>query len=1371
VRDAHPTNCCAAHTLRVLRPFQLRPANYRSPFSALCVCLALGAPVAMAQAPALPKRLSAWLLEQPPSPDPYYLGVSWRVVDEVPAQSALRLELLNVLAQREMGADAASARRLRTWLAGLPVTGRVRLAVTDPRWLQANPARDPILFPGHTAVLPQRPRTVTVVASNGEPCRITHRAGHEAAAYVRACSAAGAAGVDWAYVAQPDGRVQRYGIAAWNREEQDEPAPGAWIWAPPRDAGWPEDFSEKLVRFLATQGPAPDEVPSHPTPPHPVPPHPVPPHPNPLPQAGGEGTVGSGGEGTVGSGGEGGSRSRGLRITASDWGHVGLMQTPTARLLDAGHFVFNYSRIDPYSHGNVFTTPFDWLEAGFRYTDISNRLYGPPELSGGQSAKDKGLDVKFRLLTESAYRPQVALGFRDIGGTGLFSGEYLVASKRTGDFDWSLGVGWGYLAGQSRTISGQGGNFNFGNYFSGSPKLFGGVQWHTPWDPLTVKLEYDANNYQSEPQNNTQSQRTPWNLGFVYRAARWVDVTLGIERGNTAMLGVTLYTPLDKLTVPKLSDPPRVQVAGARPQKPPDWSVTANEVARQTGWHVRSIAQRGNEVRVAFDEPGGAYWRSRVDKAAAVLHRDAPQPVDRFVFVYHERGTAMAEHVVDRNTWFLQQVQPVTPANEREIVIARSPEAGDAGKVVFEGRPKAFDGNVGLDFIQTLGGPDAFLLYQIYAKGNGRLRLRDDTWLQGELRWRLIDNYERFKFTGPSNLPRVRTFQREYLTASEVTMSNLQLTHVGKLSANHYYSVYGGYLEEMFAGVGGEWLYRPFASRVAFGVDVNAVRQREFEQKFGFLDPTYDVVTGHATLYWDTGWNDVEVRLSAGRYLARDLGVTLEMSRMFRNGVKLGAFVTRTNVSAEEFGEGSFDKGVFISIPFDAIFTRSSSSLASFTWRPLTRDGGAKLRRGTALYDVTQARDDRTLRREPAPPPNDTIMPGDRREAWQPQAKGVEPYTRVTPRPAEAQWARGEVYEHRLVEALYRQEFRNVSVAYDTSHRLALTVSNERLSPVSLAVGRAARTALRLAPLDAREIRITFADRTGPLVTYEFFDLARLERYFEGAIGQAELAEYVAVRYVNPAARERDPLARLGDAEPAAETFSVARSFPETRAFSRVAGDFAEAARFATGVDWVKAGLVGTGITLASAALDNRAYRFARDHAGNSGLRALGTAADVVPWLGLAGAAIFALDGSDPIRQRTGFAALEAGATGFIAATGLKYGFGRARPDTGAGNRSFRPGSSDDAHHSLPSRHSTVAWAIATPFALEYGWNWLYGVAALTNLGRIGDREHWVSDTVAGSLLGYGIGRIFWEAGRARGKNSPHVFLTPSGVNLAWELP
>ncbi|MDP2239477.1 MAG: YjbH domain-containing protein [Burkholderiales bacterium] len=1364
----------------------------------------------MAHAQVAPQRLSDWLLAQPPSANAYPLGLSWRVPGEAPAQNALRLGLLNSLSgrDREVTADPAAVDRLREWLHSLPVTGRVPVSVPDARWLQANPARDPMLLPGQSVVLPQRPRTVTVITQEGGRCTVAHAAGLEAMAYLQACSPAGAARTDWVWIAQPDGRVQRFGVAAWNRETQDEPAPGAWIWGPSRGSGWPARFSQKLIAFLATQGPAPDateDLPAGRQPGGATPPggaseglrfsdlagsdrSRVPPLPNPLPQVrGGEGIINR--EFPEVSGGEkipritnhqslitnhqspitNHGRSRSLAVTSSDWGGVGLLQTPTARMRRTGDFSFHLSRTQPYTHGNVFVQPLDWLEAGFRYTSVSNRLYGPTELSGGQSYKDKSFDLKARLWTESAYLPQVAVGIRDLAGTGLFSAEYLVASKRTGALDWSLGLGWGYLAGRSRNVDvGSGGNFSFGTYFTGSTALFGGAQYQTPWERLILKVEYDGNKFQNEPQANNQQLSSPWNFGLVYKAARSVDFTVGVERGNTLMLGLSLHTSLDGLSTPKLNDPPRVPVAATRPLQAPDWSLTSSEIKRQTDWNVRSIGQSGRELRVTIDDAETVYyWRDRVDRVAAVLHRDAPQPVERFTLKYRERGIDVAEHVIDRDAWLEQQTQPVPLSEQREAVIARAAGPAAPETSLYTSKPPRFETGLRLGFQQTLGGPDSFILYQIYAEQQAKLRLRDDTWLQGGLRLGLIDNYDKFKYTAPSNLPRVRTFLREYLTTSNVTVPNLQLTHVGKLSQNQHYSVYGGYLEEMFAGVGAEWLYRPFASRFALGVDVNSVKQRDFSQNFEFRD--YRANTGHATLYWDTGWQDVQAKLSAGRYLAGDTGATVELSRTFKNGVAVGAFMTKTNVSGAQFGEGSFDKGVYVSIPFDTILTRSSNTVGYFVWKPLTRDGGAKLWRSVQLFDLTRVRDDRALEFAPAPPPNHATIPSDRREAWVPEASGLAPYTRVMPKPAAAQWETGDMSDQRLIEALYLQEFRNIRTAYDGSRRLTVTLSNDHIRPISRAVGRAARTALRLAPLDTREIRIVFAQRTDPVVTYDFIDLARLDRYFSGAIKSSELAETVAVEYLNPAARQNDPLARLDDVDTDASPAVFANLIPETFTPGRVINDLGNAARTAQDVNWLRAGAIGAGLVWASSGLDRRADRFAKDHETSRWSKAGVKVGDALPWLAFAGAALAAVDSSDPRRSRTGYAATEAGATAVLAVTGLKYAFGRARPETDAGNRSFKPFSTASGHDGFPSGHTAVAWAVATPFAMEYNAPWLYGVAALTNLSRIGSREHWLSDTVAGSLLGYGIGRIFWQSSRSAGKGEPRVWLDPAGVNVSWK--
>ncbi len=41
--------------------------------------------------------------------------------------------------------------------------------------------------------------------------------------------------------------------------------------------------------------------------------------------------------------------------------------------------------------------------------------------------------------------PAIALGINDAAGTGVYSGEYVVASKQFGALDTTLGMGWGRL--------------------------------------------------------------------------------------------------------------------------------------------------------------------------------------------------------------------------------------------------------------------------------------------------------------------------------------------------------------------------------------------------------------------------------------------------------------------------------------------------------------------------------------------------------------------------------------------------------------------------------------------------------------------------------------------------------------------------------------------------------------------------------------------------------------------------------------------------------------------------------------------------------------------------------------------------------------
>ena len=135
-----------------------------------------------------------------------------------------------------------------------------------------------------------------------------------------------------------------------------------------------------------------------------------------------------------------------LGPSQSDFGGVGLLQMPTARMAKTGEFSANYVDDDQYRRWSMSVQPFDWLEATLRYTDVRTRLYNAnPDFSGDQTYKDKGMDVKVRLLEESTWIPNLSLGFRDLMGTGLFDSEYIVGSKRVGPFDFTLGMGWGNM--------------------------------------------------------------------------------------------------------------------------------------------------------------------------------------------------------------------------------------------------------------------------------------------------------------------------------------------------------------------------------------------------------------------------------------------------------------------------------------------------------------------------------------------------------------------------------------------------------------------------------------------------------------------------------------------------------------------------------------------------------------------------------------------------------------------------------------------------------------------------------------------------------------------------------------------------------------
>ncbi len=673
------------------------------------------------------------------------------------------------------------------------------------------------------------------------------------------------------------------------------------------------------------------------------------------------------------------AQTRSTSYSYSLYGTPGLIDMPTAQSAEDGELAMTISTFKGQARTTLSFQITPRLSGSFRYATIDNWN------ALGERTWDRSFDLRYRLIDEGRYRPAVAIGLQDFMGTGIYGAEYIVATKAIGNkLTVTGGLGWGRLGSyngftnplgaisgkfETRPVwTGLGGEPSFKQWFRGDAAFFGGISYALN-DRVTLMAEYSSDAYTLESSQGLPADRfvhrSPLNFGVNYRLRPGVDLSAAYLYGSVFSVGATfVFNPRHAPTGGSLGRAPiPVKPRPARHISPQDWGTgwvqdaprtdairnALSQVLIAEGMELESIELSGNSVRVQIRNLRYSAMPQAIGRTARILTQVMPASVEVFRIEPVIEGIAPTAITLQRaDIEALENTAGgTTLLYNRAQITAVAPS--DNMAPVADLYPR-FKWGLGPYLGASLFDPDSPVILDAGVELSARYDIAPGLSFSGGIRQPLFGTNTTNRVSD-SIIQHVRSDINEYTSADGPLLNRLTMDYYFRPGRDLYGHVSAGYLEQMYGGVSGEILWKPIDNRLGLGVELNYVKQRDFDQQFGFQN--YDTITGHASAYYDFG-NGFHGQLDVGRYLAKDWGATISLDREFRNGWKVGAYFTLTDVPFSDFGEGSFDKGIRLTIPVSWATGQSTRRTVNANIRSLTRDGGARLDVEGRLYNIVR---------------------------------------------------------------------------------------------------------------------------------------------------------------------------------------------------------------------------------------------------------------------------------------------------------------------------------------------------------------------------------------------------------------------------------
>ena len=655
---------------------------------------------------------------------------------------------------------------------------------------------------------------------------------------------------------------------------------------------------------------------------------------------------------------------------------------PTARILPDWSMRVKVGQEDPWTYYGGAAGLLNLVEFHGQYTRIST-IQAFEEYDYGDY-KDRSAGARLVLLRESEFLPQIAGGFFDATGTGLFSTRYIAASKMIRNIDVTIGLGQGLLAGEY-TGSGTGEDFLTSDPFR-ETRLFGGMEWHIS-PRLTFAAEYDSldrdnmfgyrNNsgemfgYRNNSGERVKSDAPALDIsvGLKYKLTPHIHTTAACMGGDTLAWSVDI--PFDLKPEGFLAwekSPPYI------PGEKLKWqaqeadndhlSKLLCEELKKSGFKNVSAACGPQAVWLSFENTRHLSSSRALGHAADVCDKLLPSRITTFFLNIKENSTiilslstsrsafqAFRDHRLDREG-FLAYAH--LKLHREENWKAFNPD-GTPIKMA-HAQEKRFSFQIDPKITTFLNNRNGFFKHKGFLRFRSGYRPWVGAKVHGEVQWTLFNEYDEVDYSALEDENSVRTDLLDYEAPSDLRVSMLALEQKVALPWSIQGRVAVGAFESAYAGIGAE-LFRYFSDGLwGMGIESEWVRKRDPDNNFNLRDyPDKWYTPMYLHLYAQVlPSQGIEAGLTVGEFLAGDRGFRVDIRRSF-NYFTLGAWYTKTDTDIFDSpkNRGTDQKGVYIRFPFSIFKPQDKPGHLNYAITSFTRDPGAQVRQPDSLYPLS----------------------------------------------------------------------------------------------------------------------------------------------------------------------------------------------------------------------------------------------------------------------------------------------------------------------------------------------------------------------------------------------------------------------------------